>query len=85
MPDREHWVFVFEALPGDVPAANRVRSLLKTALRRDGLKCVRQGESPELARLRQLVASLSDRVAAQAELLARRAEKDEPAGVNRPR
>jgi hypothetical protein len=34
-------VLTFEALASAVPLANRVRMLLKTALRRDGLKCVK--------------------------------------------
>lgn len=48
------WGFAFEALPGDVPARIRVRRLLKTALRRDGLKCV--GYNP--GELRELPADL---------------------------
>ncbi len=44
---RERWGFVFEALASEVPAANRVRSLLKTALRVYGLRNVRMLTSDE--------------------------------------
>jgi hypothetical protein len=36
----ERWVLVFTVEPGDVPAAVRVKQLLKTALRRHGLVCL---------------------------------------------
>jgi hypothetical protein len=36
-------VITLEALPSEIPVAARVRSLLKTALRRDRLRCVRIG------------------------------------------
>jgi hypothetical protein len=49
-PDRPVIVITFRALPDrhDVPVGVRVRQLLRTALRRDRLKCVRvEGLPPE--------------------------------------
>lgn len=74
-PAGERWAFLFEALPSDVPAANRVRSLLKFALRRLRLKCIRVSEEGEIARLQRIIEGLSARVAAQSELLSAKAEK----------
>jgi len=40
-PPRERFLLTLEALPSDVPSSNRLRRLLKYALRGLGLKCVR--------------------------------------------
>jgi len=42
LADGELWTLTFRVLPDAVPAAIRVRRLLKTALRRDRLRCVGQ-------------------------------------------
>ena len=73
----DQWAFVFQALPDSVPAANRVRTLLKIAGRRLRLKCVRVSEQGEIERLQGIISSLAARVAEQSELLSRRAEKKE--------
>jgi hypothetical protein len=55
---REQWHLTLVALPSSVPAANRIRRLLKFALRGLGLKCVALDEPAELARLRAELAEL---------------------------
>jgi hypothetical protein len=45
-PPRGRFLLVLEALPSDRPVAVRLRNLLKTALRRDELRCVRVTELP---------------------------------------
>jgi hypothetical protein len=45
MPD-ELWYITLKPLPDDVPVAVRIRALLKTALRRDRLRCVSLKEPP---------------------------------------
>jgi hypothetical protein len=42
----EQFTVTFEPLPDHVPAATRIRNLLKTALRRDRLKAVSITDSP---------------------------------------
>ena len=46
MPDPDLIVLVLKPLPDDVPVAVRVRALLKTALRRDRLRCVSLAQPP---------------------------------------
>jgi hypothetical protein len=69
---------------GDVPAAIRLRQALKVCLRRFRLRAaeaVELGEGEdvdprqEVARLQGIVEGLAERVAAQSEVLAKRAEK----------
>jgi hypothetical protein len=69
---------------GDAPAGRRLAGVLKVALRKFGFRCTQavelaEGEDAdarqEVARLRGIVEGLAGRVAAQSELLARRAEK----------
>jgi hypothetical protein len=47
MADEREWRLIFLPLPDDVPAAIRIRRLLKTALRQLRLKCVRLEPSPK--------------------------------------
>lgn len=61
-------------LPTDVRNTGRfVARLLKHLLRTWGVKCVALEESAEIRQLQKIVESLADRVAAQSELLAKRA------------
>jgi hypothetical protein len=77
---REVWVFRVE-LPAGVEHGGRFMArLLKHLGRRWGVRCIALAESAELLRLRQIIDGLADRVAAQAELLARRAEKESGEG-----
>jgi hypothetical protein len=73
---RERWTFTVE-LPAGVRHGGRfVAGLLKHLRRAWGVRCIALDESAELKRLRQMAEGLADRVAAQAELLARRAERE---------
>jgi hypothetical protein len=72
--DRERWVFTVELAAGIRHGGRFVARILKHLLRAWGVRCVALDESTEVKRLRQMVEGLSDRVVAQAELLARRAE-----------
>ena len=63
-------MILLSPLPGPVPAAVRIKKLLKIAGRSLGLRCVRV-RSPTAAKA--LVLALARRVAAQSELLTRRA------------
>lgn len=51
MNDSQQIVITLEPMPDTVPVANRLRALLKTALRRDRLRCVKvdwpEPERPE--------------------------------------
>jgi hypothetical protein len=72
---RERWLLTLELPPGLPNAARFVARVLKHLLRTWGVRCTAAGESAELRRLQGIVAGLADRVAAQAEVLARRAER----------
>jgi hypothetical protein len=72
---RQRWTFTFE-LPPDVRHGGRfVARILKHLKRVWGVRCVALDESAEVKRLQGIIDGLADRVAAQAELLARRAER----------
>jgi hypothetical protein len=86
----EHWCIMLRAQRRPVPAIIRLRQLLKCAKRSYGIVCERLDvpaemrqlqtllalRDAEIERLKQLVQSLADRCAGQAQLLeARRAEK----------
>ena len=75
-PDPDVWVLVFRALAHDVPAPHRVKRLLKWADSL-GLKLVRcrDASNTEDGTLEATIDALCERVWAQAELLAKRAEK----------
>ena len=66
-PARETFRIDLQAQPSDCPAAIRLRRLLKTALRRDGLKCLRVEQLPAAQQyalhecLYQAVGGLGDR------------------------
>lgn len=69
----ERWLLTIELPPdGD---GRFVARLLKYLWRTWGVRCQAVEESAELRRLRRLVEGLAARVAAQAELLERRAER----------
>jgi hypothetical protein len=61
------------------PAEIRLRNFLRGLLRRAGLRAVQvveaADEAAEVGRLRDIIRSLTERVARQAEVLERRAEK----------
>lgn len=74
----ERWVLVIESYSDDErPVPQRVKQLLKYAARACGLRCVqvRDAEAGESREVEELVEALCDRVYAQGELLAKRAEK----------
>jgi hypothetical protein len=86
----ERWVFTVQ-LPAGVPNPGRfVARLLKHLLRTWDVRCLAVGESAELRRLRGIIDGLAERIATQAELLARRAEGERrdtngaPADVQTP-
>lgn len=82
-PDPDLWAIVLRPLPRDVPVAVRVKRLLKMAASL-GLVCVRCRDATvdESGRLEQLVEGLCERVAAQAELLAKQNEKRSSVSLN---
>jgi hypothetical protein len=78
----ERWVLTLEVPAGTDNAGRFVARLVKHLKRAWGIHCRAVGESAEVRRLQAIISGLTDRVAAQAELLARRAEgtPDDPPG-----
>ncbi len=75
-PEPEEWVLVLRPSASDVPVAARVRKLLKRAGELN-LRCVavRDAQGGETEASVKLLEALAERVAAQKELLERKAEK----------
>jgi hypothetical protein len=65
--ERETWTLVFQALPSWEPAPVRIRRLLKTAVRRDRLRCLCLDECREVEQLKKKVAALEARLQATLE------------------
>lgn len=77
MDDAEEvWVIVLKPRRDSIPAAVRVRRLLKWADSL-GLRCVRvrDAQGGEDGKQSELIQALAERVAVQSELLSQRAEK----------
>jgi hypothetical protein len=85
-PPPERWCVVLVSAPGsEVPIGRRVAGFLKSALRAWKLRCLEvSNRTPteqlaaareENARLHRLVEAQAERIAGQAEALARRAER----------
>jgi hypothetical protein len=70
----EPWIFTVR-LPAGLPNPGRfVAVILKHLLRRWGVRCTAIGRDAEVSRLQGIIEGLTRRVAAQAELLGRRAD-----------
>jgi hypothetical protein len=93
-PPAERWCVVLVSVPGsEVPIGRRVAGLLKSALRGWKLRCIEvSNRTPteqlaavleENARLQRLVQAQAERIAGQAEALARRAERT-PGRIRNP-
>jgi hypothetical protein len=78
-PDGERWVFTVQ-LPADVGnGGSYAARILKWLWRTWHVRCVALEESAEVRRLQGIIEGLSARVAGQAALLSRRAQRRERA------
>lgn len=85
-PRWERWVLILDVRDEVAPVAVQMRRLIKHIGRRWGIRCRGFSEdkrlfelSEENKLLRQMIDGMAERIARQAELLARAAERKEPA------